>query len=129
MRNYLLVFFFLISIPSQAIEVKDLIDSKIKMIYKLKSKSEKIKNIETLHEEVKKLKENSKLSDADFYIATDFLNALSPILTSKDYKKENCFNSKVELMSNFGIKEIEQLEKELPFGAKKGFILLSVLCR
>ncbi|GEM_PF-3979444 len=127
MRYYLLVFLF--SFSTHAFEVGKVIDTNIKAIYKLKDFKKQKSRIDELHSEITKVKKNSKLSDKDFYIATDFLKTLDAISLMSSASTENCFDTRVSLLSEFGVRSVDMSEKNLPEGAKKGVVLLKLICK
>lgn len=127
MRYYLLV--FLLTFSAQAIEVDKVIDTNIKSIYQLKKFKEQKEAIEVLHSEITNLKKNSKLSDKDFYIATDFLKVLDAIIVMDSISVDKCFDTRVGVLTEFGIRSVDMSQKNLPDGAKKGMVLLKLICR
>ena len=126
MRYYLLIFLF--STNSFAIDLSRVVDEKVSLIAKVKTFKEKRRNLLLLQDEIKKIKKASKLSDRDFYIATDFNKVTDSILMMKSNSSENCFNTQIEVMSNYGVQSVDMSEKELPIGAKKALGVLKILC-
>ncbi|PIK15324.1 hypothetical protein [Halobacteriovorax sp. JY17] len=126
MRYYLLI--FLLSLNAFSQDYGHILDGKIKVIAQNKTFKEQKESVQLLQSEITKIKTHSKLSDRDFYILTDFSKTLDSISLIKDRSADSCFNTKVEIMSNFGNRSTSMSEKDLPDGVKKGLLLLKLLC-
>ena len=126
MRYYILVFLF--STSSYAVDLSKVIDEKVLSIAKVKTFKEQKENLLLLQDEIKKLKKASKLSDRDFYIATDFNKVVDSISMMTSNSRESCFNTQIEVMSSYGVRSVDMSEKELPSGAKKALLALKILC-
>lgn len=120
---------FLITFSAHAYDVGKVIDTNIKTISLLKEFKDQKERVSILHSEISKVKKNSELSDKDFYIATDFLKSLDAIVQMENSSVENCFNTRVGLLADFGVRSVDMSEKNLPEGAKKGIVLLKLICR
>ena len=126
MRYYLLI--FLLSTNSFAVDLSRVIDEKLNSIAKVKTFKEQKKNLLLLQDEIKKIKKVTKLSDSDFYLATDFNKVADSISMMTSNSSENCFNTQIEVMSNYGVRSVDMSEKELPVGAKKALEFFKILC-
>lgn len=102
---------------------------KIEEIHKQKNFKDKIDGVDLLLSEVKKLKKSKKFDDRSYYTISDFIKSLEFITSLKAPTVDNCFNTKVEILSAFGVRSADLSVKDLPDGAKKGIVLLNFICK
>jgi hypothetical protein len=100
----------------------------INSIKKTKNKEiflEKISKLQKMAEESKK---KSK-SDQKFYFNYDLIKSLNIILRMKKFSVDECYRSKVEHFSLYGIRSDNFNKSDLPIGASLSYELLSSICK
>lgn len=103
-------------------------DSRVAEILKVMDIEKAIAAVEHLRDFAIKNKASDNISDDDYIESTNLDMALEIILIQPHYNIDNCFTKKTSLFSNFGIREEDEINGDIPISIERTLTLLDHIC-
>lgn len=129
MRNFILIaFFFLNSLSTFSFSGSSKILKSIDLVKNSKDKKTFLKRVSNLQQEAKTLKKESK-NDKEFYFYYDLEKSIDVITRLKKFNTEECYRTKIELFSLYGVRNDNFNKSDLPVGAALSYDFLSHFCK